>query len=263
MIGRPPSILFRFGTVAVHTYGVIIAGAVLVAWLWAERRAARHKLPLVLTNDVFFWAVIGGFLGARLGFVIQQISYYQQHWLAIFAIWQGGLSFHGGLVGGTLAAWIVLRSHKSLRHFWPLADAISAPLLVAAAIGRLGNWVNQELYGYPTHVPWAITIDAAHRLPGYVPFSSFHPTFAYELLLNLVGAFLIIWVIERLPRPFAGRSFSFALGWYGIARGITEIWRISDRIVGPFSLAQIVSILLIVGAIRLAAILKAKPLRHA
>lgn len=246
-----PAVLFTIGAVSVHTYGVIIAIAVAVAWLWADKRARGQHIDAALANDVFFWAVVSAFIGARLGFVIQETGYYSHHVGEIFAIWQGGLSFHGGVVGGVLGGYLVLQRAKQLKYFWQLADAVSAPLLLAAAIGRLGNWVNQELYGYPTHVPWAIFIDPAHRLPGYAQFATFHPTFAYELILNLIGVLLIVLVVERLGKPFHGKAFSFALGWYGLARGVTEIWRISARLLGPLSLAQLVSIfmLLIAGAI--------------
>ncbi len=258
MIGHPPPILFHIGSVNVHTYGVVMALAILVAWLWAERRAKSAAILPALINDVFFWAVISGLVGARLGFVIQELSYYHTHWQEAVALWQGGLSFHGALVGGIIGGYLALRSRKATGLFWHLADAASAPLLAAAAIGRLGNWANQELYGYPTTHPWGIAIDAAHRLPGYEQSASFHPTFAYEAILNLLGVMILIFLLERRRileirnlKLEIGESFLFAIGWYGLTRGITEIWRIGDRVVGPFSLAQIISFLMILGAIGL------------
>ena len=127
--------------------------------------------------------------------------------------------------------------------------------MLGAAIGRLGNWANQELYGYPTSLPWGITIDPAHRLPGYESFTTFHPTFAYEAILNLIGLLILIILLENGQKFVtrhssfeivpAGASFLFALAWYSLARGITEIWRISDRLAGSLSLAQLISIGLI------------------
>ena len=250
---HPPEILVSLGSLEIRTYGVILAMAIGSAFLWGDRRAKNRGIDPQLAGDIFFWAIIGALLGARLGFVLQEFGYFRDHLGEILAIWQGGLSFHGGLVGALIAGLIFLRVKKQLALFWPLADAAAAPLLLGAAIGRLGNWANQELYGYPTTKPWAIVIDAAHRLPGFETFTTFHPTFAYEALLNVLGILILLFFIEK-NQPLtatsyklqAGRNFLFVLAWYSIARGITEIWRIGDRLVGPLSLAQLISIAMII-----------------
>ncbi|MBI4175557.1 prolipoprotein diacylglyceryl transferase, partial [Candidatus Berkelbacteria bacterium] len=228
MTWHPPEILFALDSVSVHTYGVVLAIAIGVAFLWGERRAVARGLPKHLASDIFFWAVLGALVGARLGFVMQEFGYFSAHPPEILAFWQGGLSFHGGLVGGLIAGLIVLKKRHAMTQFWLLADAAAAPLLLGAAIGRLGNWANQELYGYPTDVPWAITIDAAHRLPGYEAFATFHPTFAYEIILNLTGLLILLFLLEK-KKPLqatsyklqAGKTFLFFLAWYSLARGLT------------------------------------------
>ena len=266
-MNHPPEVLITIGRLPIRTYGVMLAIAIVAAYSWAERRATRAGISLNLTNDLFFWAVIGGILGARLGFVIQEFGYFEHHLAEIFAFRAGGLSFHGGLVGGLIAGLIVLNKRRVLNQFWLLADVAAAPLLLGAAIGRLGNWANQELYGYPTTLPWAISIDPAHRLPGYENFTTFHPTFAYEMLLNLIGLLILLW-LEKINKQQAtsknttqnskplfsihhrlftpGFSFLFTLAWYSLARFTTEIWRIGDRLLGLLSLAQLISFVLIV-----------------
>lgn len=248
---RPPEILLHIGSLEIRTYGVAIAGAILVSLWWAERRAKLWQLDSKLASDVFFWAIIGALVGARLGFVIQELGYFRTHVAEIPAIWTGGLSFHGGLIGAIASGLLVLKRYNATKRFWELADAAAAPLLLGAAIGRIGNWANQELYGYPTQMPWAIEIEPAHRLPGFEAFARFHPTFAYEAIVNVIGLVLLHRVVEKLGAPFKGRSFLFAIGWYGLARGITEIWRIGERTIGPLSLAQIISLVMIVIAVLL------------
>lgn len=249
---HPPEILFTLAGLPIRTYGVMLAVAITLGFLWAQRRAKHIDLPKQLLSDVLFWTVIGGLIGARLGFVVQEFDYFWRQPMEILALWQGGLSFHGGLVGGLLGGLITLALKKQLHYFWTMADITAAPLLLGAIIGRLGNWANQELYGYPTTLPWAITIDSVHRLPGYENFSMFHPTFAYEMLLNLLGIVILIFLFERKRRLEIrnlklkiGESFLFALAWYSLARFITEIWRIGDRLLGPLSLAQLISLTII------------------
>ncbi len=255
MLWHPPETIITNGNFDIRTYGLLLALAIVTTYSWAEYRAKKNGLTSHLASDVFFWAIIGAMIGARLGFVIQELGYFQTHLAEVFAVRAGGLSFHGGLVGGLLAGLIVLKKHQAMGQFWLLADAAATPLLLGAAIGRLGNWANQELYGYPTSLPWGITIDPAHRLPGYESFTTFHPTFAYEAILNLIGLLILIILLENGQKFVtrhssfeivpAGASFLFALAWYSLARGITEIWRISDRLAGSLSLAQLISIGLI------------------
>lgn len=253
---HPPQVLVWFGDLPITFYGLSMATAIAVAAYWVLGRARRAHLPQGPIEDALFWTVLGGIVGARLGFLIQQDASFHVnpwHWIAL---WEGGLSFHGALFGGAAAALIFLKQKQRLNLFPTLADLGSVPILLAAAIGRLGNWANQELYGGPTDAPWGIMIDPAHRLPGYETFTSFHPTFAYEAMLNMIGVAVLLSMAVKsesskskiqklLERP--GTLGLLALGWYAIARGITEIWRISDRVIGPFSLAQLISLLILVG----------------
>lgn len=252
---HPPEIFVAFGGLAVHTYGLILASAILIAFLWAESRVKNYEIDPGIAGEIYFWAVAGGLLGARLGFVVQEISYYSRHLVEILAIRDGGLSFHGAIIGGVLGGWLAMRYFRQTQYFWQLADAAAFPVLLGAVLGRLGNWANQELYGYPTNLPWGIAIDQGHRLPGYEQFSAFHPTFTYEALLNLVGLGILLLIECKSQKSKVkntvqkskilsdpGALFLLMLAWYSLARGITEIWRISDRLVGPLSLAQIVSL---------------------
>lgn len=238
---RPPEVLFNLGSLSIHTYGVLLATAIVLGFWWVEVRTRRTNIGVKLVGDIFFISVVAAIVGARLGFVVQNLSYYLDNPIQILAFRQGGLTFYGGLAAGIIVMAILLLRRKKIHLFSTLAGIAAAPLFLGDIFVRLGNWSNQELYGYPSTLPWTIQIDSVNRLPGFENFSTFHPTFAYESILNLIGLFVLLFIVERIKAP-AASSFYFFLIWYAASRFITEIWRISDRILGPLSLAQIISL---------------------
>ena len=196
-IPSPSSAVWYLGPIPVRAYALCILAGVFVAVWWSDRRyRARGGRPdLVL--DVAIVAVPAGIVGARLYHVVSSPDDYfgpNGDLARIPQTWQGGLGIWGGIAGGVLAGMLLLR-HRGLRVA-PLADAVAPTLLVAQAIGRLGNWFNQELYGAPTTLPWGLRIDDAHLPAGstYPPGTLFHPTFLYEALWNLAGAALLVWI---------------------------------------------------------------------
>ena len=191
---------FTIGPLQVHVYGLmyvlgIIAAVALTMRLWERRGGDRE-----LVTDVALWGVPAGLIGGRLYFVVTTWREVPHEWWGPLAVWQGGLGIWGGIAAGTLAGvWRLRRSGADVAAF---LDCAAPGLLVAQAIGRIGNYFNQELFGGPTTLPWALEIDREHRPDGYDAFASFHPTFLYELLFNLgLAAALVVLVRRGRVRP--------------------------------------------------------------
>ena len=233
-IPSPSSAVWYLGPIPVRAYALCILAGVFVAVWWSDRRyRARGGRPdLVL--DVAIVAVPAGIVGARLYHVVSSPDDYfgpNGDLSRIPQTWQGGLGIWGGIAGGVLAGMLLLR-HRGLRVA-PLADAVAPTLLVAQAIGRLGNWFNQELYGAPTTLPWGLRIDDAHLPAGstYPPGTLFHPTFLYEAVWNLAGAVLLVWIGRRMVARrgvTGGRLMWIYLMVYAAGRVWIEMLRIDE-----------------------------------
>jgi phosphatidylglycerol:prolipoprotein diacylglycerol transferase len=196
-----PRIAFRIGPIAVAWYGIIIVGCAMLGAYLAEREAARRGDNPDHVWSGLVWCLILGLIGARLYHVVSSLDYYRQYPLEIFDTRHGGLAIYGAVAGGALGLWIYTRlQHLSFAHW---ADIAAPSLPLAQAVARWANFLNQELYGYPTSVPWGITIDAAHRIPPFddlqqCPLDTrFHPTFLYESLGNLVSFVVMIYISRR------------------------------------------------------------------
>jgi prolipoprotein diacylglyceryl transferase len=200
-IPSPHSGELHVGPLAVHVYGLmyaigVFAAVTLTARLW-ERRGGRREL----VHEVALWGFPAGLIGGRLYFLATSWTDVPDHWWGPLAVWKGGLSIWGGIALGTLVGvWRLRRAGADVAAFM---DVAAPGLLVAQAIGRVGNYFNQELFGRPTELPWALEIDAAHRPAGYEQFATFHPTFLYELLfdLALAGALLLLLRRGRVRPP--------------------------------------------------------------
>ena len=189
----------ELGSVELRAYGVIIALAVLAAvWMSRRRWAAKGGDPDQISR-IAMWAVPAGLIGARLYHVITDWRKFQNEgWLEVFAIWQGGLGIPGGMAAGILVGlWMVRR--QGMDRGETLAAVVPA-LPLAQAVGRFGNWFNQELFGSPTDLPWGLEIDEAHRPAGYLDVETFHPTFLYEALWNLMLCGLLLSIDRRRVR---------------------------------------------------------------
>src|SRR5579859_69783 len=191
----------HLGPLYIHFYALLLMAGLLVgAWVTARRARARGFDPEHIWNGLM-WAVIPGLIGARLYHVLTPTpgsglttAYYLQHPEQILAIWNGGLGIYGGIAGGLLGIWLYARRHKLSMLPWLDLAAPAVPL--AQAIGRWGNYVNQELYGAPTTLPWAIYIPPEKRLPGFENYAYYHPLFLYESILDFL-AFLALLRLER------------------------------------------------------------------
>ena len=233
-IPSPSTGVWYVGPVPLRAYGIIIAVGMVVALTWASRRYAGRGGDPDLLFDSALWAIPLGIVGARLYHVITSPDQYfgpgGDPWQA-WQIWRGGLGIWGAVALGAVGAWIGAR--RAGARLGPVADSLAPALLVGQAIGRWGNWFNQELFGAPTSAPWGLRIDALHMPPGYPPGTLFHPTFLYECLWNLAGAALIVWLEKRL-RFKAGQVFALYLMVYTAGRVWIEALRIDDahRILG-------------------------------
>ncbi len=232
----------HLGPIIVYYYSLTLAVAVWVAYFFAQQRAKQANLGKNQVTDLIVLLFVSGIIGARIGFVLQNIPYFTLHREEIISLSTSGLSVHGGLVSGLLTLYWYAK--KYTLPFLNLTDLFALPLLLGQTVGRLGNYFNQELFGYPTSLPWKIFIDQNHRPAEYLFSSFFHPVFAYEMLLNFVGFIILL----RIPHKKVGQLTAGYLIVFSIARFITEIFRISDRIVADLSLAQLISLaLLLVG----------------
>jgi phosphatidylglycerol:prolipoprotein diacylglycerol transferase len=210
-------VAFHLGPITVDMYGIMITtgviAAITIAWLEARRRGedTRHVFNLVLV------VLPLGAIGARMYHVIDQWSYYSQHPAQI--IGGAGLGIFGAVIGGAIGLLIYTRWQKLSPLRW--LD-IAAPGLILA-IGRWGNFFNQELYGYPTTLPWGIYIDPAHRLPGYENYSHFQPLFFYEFTWDLLGAVFLLFAGRKWrDRLMDGDIFFLYAIWYGVGRFYLE-----------------------------------------
>ncbi|HEX6422501.1 MAG TPA: prolipoprotein diacylglyceryl transferase [Acidimicrobiales bacterium] len=222
-IPSPASDSLGIGPLDLRAYGLMIALGVVVAVRIAQRRwAARGGEPDDIVA-IAVWTVPAGLVGARLYHVVTDLSRFEGRWWHVPAIWEGGLGIPGGVAAGVLAGVLVAR-----RRGLPvpeLLDVVAPALPVAQAIGRLGNWFNQELYGRPTELPWALRIDPSHRPDGLADVSTYHPTFLYEALWNLALAAVLV-VVGRRWHPRPGQLFAGYVAGYAAGRFWVEALRI-------------------------------------
>jgi prolipoprotein diacylglyceryl transferase len=226
-IPSPSESIWEIGPVPIRAYALcIIAGIVLAVWLGERRWVARGGKPGQI-GDIAVWAVPFGIVGGRLYHVITDNGKYfgeGQDPVSALYIWQGGLGIWGAIALGGVGAWIGAR--RAGIRFLPLADALAPAIVLAQAVGRLGNWFNQELFGKPTDVPWALEIpDVSRRPEGYEQYTTFHPTFLYELGWNVGVAALVIWADRRF-RLGHGRAFALYVAGYCAGRVWIEYLRI-------------------------------------
>jgi phosphatidylglycerol:prolipoprotein diacylglycerol transferase len=226
---------FSLGPLYIHFYGILVmAGAVGGAWI-AGREARRRGLLPDIIWDCLPWALIGGIIGARLWHVFTPpqsmvdmgitTEYYLQHPLDLIAVWKGGLGIPGAVIGGVVSVWMFAQRRKM--SLLLIIDMIAPGLAFAQAVGRWGNFVNQELYGSPTGLPWGIFIEPKFRIPGYESISNYHPLFLYESIWNLLNMALLLWMGRRFVRQLkSGDIFLVYLVFYSIGRFFLEFLRL-------------------------------------
>lgn len=231
-IPSPPFNQLELGPLALNAYGLMIAlGAVAGVGIAQRRWEARGGDPEDI-GAIGIWAIPAGLVGARLYHVITDWYRFEGRWLDVFAVWEGGLGIPGGLVAGAAAgSWV---AHRRGLPVLRLLDVVAPAVPVAQAIGRLGNWFNQELFGRPTDLPWGLRIDPMHRPDGFESVSTYHPTFLYEALGNLALAAALVFLVERRLRVGAGQLFTAYVAGYAAIRFFVEALRIdpATRVLG-------------------------------
>ena len=247
-IPSPSANGFHIGPLFVHAYGLAYVAAVTAAVMITRRRWEARGGDRELVYEVALWGFPAGVIGGRLYFLATSWNQVPAHWWGPFAIWKGGLGIWGGITLGTLVGlWRLRRAGVSLPQFM---DAGAPALLVAQSIGRIGNYFNQELFGGPTSLPWGLEIDPAHRPVNYLRYSTFQPTFLYEIIWNLALAGVLIW-LGRRGKITAPGLFALYVAGYSAFRIFEESLRIdpSHYLFGLRLNLYVAAILTIVGAV--------------
>jgi phosphatidylglycerol:prolipoprotein diacylglycerol transferase len=264
-----PPVVFRIGPLAVHWYGILIVAGAVAAGFVIAKQAKMRKMNPEDAWEVLAFCLILGIVGARIYHVLTvppssnlSTYYYLTHPYWLVATWEGGLGIYGGVAGGVLAIYLYARYRKHSFLTW--LDMASVGLALAQAIGRWGNFVNQELYGGPTDLPWGITIHpenpALRVFPyndpiRYPPETRFHPTFLYESIWNFLLFLLLLFLSRRYrERLLPGEIFAVYLSLYSLGRFFIEFIRLdSHTLGGTISTAQWVAVACILGSAGLVA----------
>jgi phosphatidylglycerol:prolipoprotein diacylglycerol transferase len=236
-----------FGPLLLRWNGLLLAFGIAMGALLAARQAKRRGFDPEIIYYLFLPLTVWGTIGARLWHILTPplssvelgltTRYYLTHPLDGIAVWIGGFGIPGALIGGSIALWYFAR--KNELSFWELADILAPGLALAQAIGRLGNYFNQELYGLPTNLPWKIFIDPAHRLSGFESVNFYHPLFAYESILSFANVILLSWLARRLFGILKiGDLFLVYLGIYSLVRFLLEFLRLDIATVSNVNINQ-------------------------
>jgi len=225
LIPSPSLSSFSVGQLTIHFYALcIITGIAAAIWIGRKRYANLGGNPDDV-SEVAIWAVPFGIIGGRIYHVITSPSQYfgtNGNPIDALRIWEGGLGIWGAISLGAIGAYLYFRTHKTSLNFRQLLDSLAPGVIVAQAIGRIGNYFNQEVFGKPTDLPWGLEIDPANRPNGFESYSTFHPTFLYELLWCLVVAALLIKLPGVLKQITSKQGDVFALYIFGYTAG--RVW---------------------------------------
>lgn len=216
-------IAFSIGPLAIRWYGLSYIVGIALAWWLLRLRGPRNGWSNDQIADLVFYCVLGVIIGGRLGSVlIYNLPYYLDNPLAVFRIWEGGMSFHGGMLGVLLAIWWVGRSQQ--RSFFSITDFAAPVIPIGLFFGRIGNFMNGELWGKPTDLPWGVVFPAAGDVAR-------HPSQLYQAFLEGLLLFAILWWFSSRPRPAMAVSGLFMIG-YGGFRFLAEFVRVPDAQLG-------------------------------
>jgi len=237
-------IMIDLGLIKVSWYGMMYVLGFIASYLLVRYQMKRKEFGVtrIEIENLYFYLIIGLMVGARLGYVLfYDLKMYLSDPLEIFAIWKGGMSFHGGLIGVLIVG--ILFSWKNKKSFWKITDLIIVTAPIGLGLGRIGNFINGELYGRVTQVPWGMIFPRGGPLPR-------HPSQLYESALEGGVLFVILWFLKDKRIPTGGLLACF-LFFYGCFRFVVEFFREPDAhigfIIGPFTLGQVFSSIMIAG----------------
>ena len=243
-------LLFRWG-------GLLIMLGIAAGLLLAVREAKKRKDDAEIIFDLFLPLIIWGTIGARLWHILTPplssvqlgltTQYYLSHPIDMLALWIGGYGIPGALIGGIIALFFFARTNEY--SFWELADLLAPSFALVQAIGRLGNYFNQELYGLPTNLPWKIFIEPAYRLVGFETVETYHPLFAYEAILNFAIMIFLLWLARRFSNTLkTGDLFLAYLGTYSVVRLSLEFLRLDVSLVNGINVNQVFFAIVLISA---------------
>jgi phosphatidylglycerol:prolipoprotein diacylglycerol transferase len=240
VFASPGAIAFEAGPITVRWYGILMATAILVGFWLAHRRAVEENLPADDLLRAAQWAVVAGLIGARLYEVAFNWDYYGRYPAKIIAVWEGGLAMHGGLIAGPLVG--VLLAWRLRLPIRRCLDVIAPSMVLGQAIGRWGNFFNEEAFGRPTDLPWKLYISPAHRPPEFRNDDFFHPTFLYESLWDLLVFVVLVWWVRPRVRRHPGAIFFSYIGLYSVGRFFIESLRLDSFWLGSLRVPQLASV---------------------
>jgi len=237
-------ILVKYGVIEIRYYGLMYVIAILVGSYIIKHEVRRKSIPMTPDEVMNFivWVVLGGVIGARLYYVLFNLTFYMANPAEIPAIWHGGLAIHGGLSGGALVAWYYLKT-KGVA-FWRMADAVAPAGILGQTFGRFGNFMNGDAHGRPTTMPWGIVFPPGSIAGNEFPGTPLHPAMLYELVLNF-SIFCLLWFVLRKKEHRAGYIFAMYLMLYSLGRFCVEHFRADSLMFGPIKAAQAVSLAIV------------------
>ena len=229
-------------------YGLIITSSIAVSIFIASKLAKKKNLDADILYGGMFWVILSGIIGARLYHVVHYWSFYSENPALIFNLRTGGMAIYGAIIFGVAAALIYLKIKRQRITDWIDLGGLLLPL--SQAIGRWGNYFNEELYGPPTSLPWGIYISPKNRPDLFKDYEKFHPLFLYESLLNFLLFLFLLWIFNKKTDTFKnGSIFFFYLVGYGLIRFFMEFFKIDPWKISGLNTAQIISILLVLSGI--------------
>ncbi len=243
-------IALNLGFVTITWYAIFIVLGMLIGIYIAKKEALKHKIDTELLEDYVFYAILSGFLGARIWYVLFSLNYYLANPGEIIAIWHGGLAIHGGLVGGLI--YTIYFCKKNNVKIFELSDLAVPSLLIAQSLGRIGNFMNSEAHGGVTTKDF---LSNTLHLPDfivngmYISGNYYQPTFLYESAWNISGFILIMLVLRKKWRYSYGKITAFYLMWYGFIRTFIEMMRTDALMLGPIRIAELTSFVMFISGV--------------
>ena len=249
---NPDPIIFSFGFIQIYWYGFFISVGILTGLVIVLKLAEKYKISKDKIFNLGIYLIISGLLGARIYSVILDFRFYLKYPIDVFKIWQGGLAIHGAIIGGVIAGYIYAKKQKL--NFYLITDIVAVAVALGQAIGRWGNYFNQEVFGKPTNLPWGIPIEKINRPDVYQSAQYFHPAFLYESILNLINFLILLFLHKKRlnsgkhSKIFAnGNIFLIYLLNYSLIRFAMEFIRVDETLmILNFRLPQLLSAMLFI-----------------
>jgi phosphatidylglycerol:prolipoprotein diacylglycerol transferase len=229
------------GSFEIRWYGIIMALAILTSYFIARKYSWKFGISKNDIDDYSFWIVMIGFLGARAYYVLFNLDYFSKYPQEIYKVWHGGLAIYGAVIAGLLFTYFY--ANRKAYTFWHLLDLVALSLPLGQAIGRIGNFINQEAYGTPTELPWKMFVASKNRIPEYYQYQYFHPAFLYEIILNLIVFGILYKILGKTKSGVLGLIY---LAAYSLGRFFIEGIRLDSFFVKGFRVDQVIAFLLVV-----------------